>query len=348
MNEIKDLVENEQIEEIEAQVDITAKPSNNVKRKKHEMARELVDEAKKMVKDADEQSVACKLLLEDDLKEYDEAKASLKSGGMDVCTELVEQLNANTHEKDGAYTLKEEEEAEAVAVFEPKEEVKPMQTQEVSSGRFTGFIYALLGGGLTAGGLAYVASQKLGMVVSTDKLPKKEEIEQVLSWLSTTVGQEPNISIGAALVGASALVVMGAIYAIRVATKANKNLQFATKQLEDAKAYTLQKQSCKEEMDRVDVHMKETIKTLKMYEVLLNEQKGKLERILFIEGNAQNEETKYHEKSLVEIKESNEMLNAAKNFMDTPMSHEGKLSEKSVHLLVHLKLQMEKVLERRY
>jgi len=347
MNDIKDLVENEQIDEIEAQVDITAKPLNNVKRKKHEMARELVGEAKKIVKDADEQAVACKLLLEDDLKEYEEAKASLKSGGFDACVSLLEALNANSHEKEDTYALKEEE-LEEVSVFEAKEEVQPIRLQEVSSGKFTGFIYALLGGAVTAGGLAYVASQKLGMALSTQKLPQKEEIEQILSWLSTTVGQEPNASIGAALLGGSALVVMGAIYAIRVATKGSKNLHFATKQLDDAKAYTLQKQSCKEEMDRVDEHMKETIKTLKMYEVLLNEQKGKLERILFIEGNAQNEEIKYHEKSLAEIKESNEMLNAVKNFMDTPMSHEGKLSEKSVHLLDHLKLQMEKVLEQRY
>ena len=49
------------------------------KLKKHDEALILVAKAKQIVKDADEQTEACKLLLAGDLKEYEDAKVSLKS-----------------------------------------------------------------------------------------------------------------------------------------------------------------------------------------------------------------------------------------------------------------------------
>jgi hypothetical protein len=100
-------------------------------------------------------------------------------------------------------------------------------------------------------------------------------------------------------------------------------------------------------MDKVDAHMKESIETLKMYEVIFNEQKGKLERILHIEGEHQKS-TEYHEKSYTEIRETKELIETIKHFMMMPMSEEGKLSEKSVLLLQRAKTKMDKILERLY
>ena len=309
------------------------------KEKKHQHALRLVEQAKQIVKDAQEQTEACKLLLVGDLKEYEEAKRSLRAGGYDACSSLLEQLGYANQNDDVA--------EESVVVFEPKEEIEPIVLKNVSSGRFTGFIFSLLGGVVTAAGLTYLATEKLGITLDITKIPSTETLEKIATWFSTSVGLEPNVYIGAGIVGVASLSVMAIIYALRVGLTGSKNLHFAVKQLAEAELYTEAKGNCKAEMDKVDAHMKETVTLLKMYEVLFNEQKGKLERILHIEGSKEKS-SDYHEKSFLEIRDTKELLRTIKDFISTPMSQEGKLSEKSVQLLQRAKTQMDRMLERLY
>jgi len=309
------------------------------KEKKHQHALRLVEQAKQIVKDAQEQTEACKLLLVGDLKEYEEAKRSLRAGGYDACSSLLEQL--------GYANQNDEVIEENVVVFEPKEEIEPIVLKNVSSGRFTGFILSLLGGVATVVGLTYFATEKLGITLDITKIPSTETLEKIATWFSTSVGLEPNVYVGAGIIGIASLSVMAIIYAIRVGLRGSKNLHFAVKQLAEAELYTEAKGSCKAEMDKVDAHMKETVTLLKMYEVLFNEQKGKLERILHIEGSKEKS-SDYHEKSFLEIRDTKELLRTIKDFISTPMSEEGKLSEKSVQLLQRAKTQMDRMLERLY
>ena len=311
------------------------------KLKKHEEALILVEKAKQIVKDADEQTEACKLLLAGDLKEYEEAKVSLKSGGMDACTLLIEKLE---DENDNSTSIEEDEK---IAIFEPKEELDPMYLKDVSSGKFTGFIYSLLGGAATVAGLGFYAMQKLGIPLNLSKVPSNETLQSIFGWFGTQIGRPDDAMNGGLVIGGAALVVMALIYVIRVSLKGNKNLHFATKQLENAEAYTEQKSNCKTEMDKVDAHMKETLETLKMYEVLFNEQKGKLERILYIEGDKDNG-ISYHAKTLIEMGSTKELLRTIKSFMSIPMSEEGKLSEKSVISLERAQNKIDNMLERLY
>ena len=331
---------------IEPEVEVEENLDENVdnlpkekKVKKHIQAKELVEKARTIVKEAEEQNETCRLLLVGDLKEYEEAKVSLRDGGLDACNYLLEKLGYQ-------YKLNEDEEKQAV-VFEPKDDLEPIALKDVSSGRFTGFIYSLIGGVLTAGGFVYLATEKLGLTLYLDKIPAKEDSTNILSWFSTAVGLESNVYVGAGILGLSALAVMALIYAIRVGLKGSSNLNFAEKQLVEAEVYTEHKGDCKTEMDKVDAHMKDTIETLKTYEVLFNEQKGKLERILHIEGE-KLKSTDYHEKSFAEIRETKELIRTIKEFMVTPMSEEGKLSEQSEEALKNTKIQMDKMLKRFY
>jgi len=208
------------------------------KEKKHQHAVRLVEQAKQIVKDADEQTEACKLLLVGDLKEYEEAKRSLRAGGYDACSSLLGQLGYDNQNDDVVVE-------ENVVVFEPKEEIEPIALKNVSSGRFTGLMLSLFGGVVTAVGLTYFASQKLGMTLDITKVPSTETLEKIATWFSTAVGLEPNAYIGAGIVGVASLAVMAIIYAIRVSLKGSKNLHFATKQLSEAERYTEAKSNCK-------------------------------------------------------------------------------------------------------
>jgi len=327
-------------EAFEVDMDEASAPVKKKKVKKHDEALRLVDQAKQMVKEADEQTEACKLLLVGDLKDYEVAKESLKRGGFDICNSLLEQLGYQTK----SHTTKVEEK---VVVFEPKDELEPMEPKNVASGRFTGLIYSLVGGAVTATGLVYLATEKLGMTLDISKVPSSETAGNIASWFSEAVGLGSNVYVGSTIFVVASLSVMAIIYALRVNLKGNENLHFAVQQLVEAELYTEQKGHCKEEMDKVDAHMKDTVDILKMYEVLFNEQKGKLERILHIEGSKEKS-TDYHEKSFLEIRETKELIRTIKDFISTPMSKEGKLSENSVLYLQRAKTQMDKMLERLY
>jgi len=325
----------EEVEEVEADVASQIENMN-----KNDAALMLVKKARIIVKDAENQLEECKLLLASDLKDYDKAVQELKANGMDASEELLTQLGYVSDEEES----EEDKNIEDVVVFEPKEDVAPLNIKDVSSGKFTGFLMGLLGGVVTFAGMAFVGSEKLGITVDLSQLTT---MEPVYSWYSRLIGLKGDMFYGRMFMILAALLIVWLIYKIRVSMKASANLNDATAQLEAAEEYTAQKGSCKDEMDRVDAYIHDVIKTLKTYQVLFNEQKGKLERILHIEED-QSETASYHHKSLIEMKDTDELISAIKDFMGVPMSEEGKLSGKSSLFLHRAKSKVQKVLDRLY
>jgi len=325
----------EEVDEVEEDLDSQIKNM-----KKNDASKLLVKKARIIVKDAEHQLDECKLLLASDLKDYDNAVQKLKANGMDASEELLTQLGYVSDEEES----EEDKNIEDVVIFEPKEEVAPLHIKDVSSGKFTGFVMGLLGGVITFGGMAFVASEKLGITVDLSQLTT---LEPVYSWYSRLIGLKGDMFYGRMFMILVALLVVWLIYKIRVSMKASANLNHATEQLAAAEEYTVNKSSCKDEMDKVDAYIHDAIKTLKTYQVIFNEQKGKLERILHIE-ESQSETASYHHKSLIEMKDTHEMIATVKDFMSVPMSEEGKLSGKSSLFLHRAKSKIQKVLDRLY
>ena len=333
-DEVSQTIE-EEGEHVEETIEDPPLPANM---KKHIKAKHLVEKAKKIVNEANNRIDACKLLLESNLKEYVDAKSELKKGGFDTCVLLVNQLG---------YQTTEDEEEKTTPMFEPKEDAKPIVLKDVSSGKFSGFIYALFGGVAAAIGMVYLATEKLEMTLNVTKIPSEDVMQSILAWFSTIIGMQENVIIGASVLGSVVILVMILIYVIRVNLKARSNLHFAVKQFVEAELYTEQKSNCKQEMDKVDAHIKDAIETMKTYEVLLNEQKGKLQRILYIEGSKEKS-AGYHDKSYLEIRDTKELIRTIKEFMDISMSEDGKLSAKSVLFLQQAKDEIDKTLKRYY
>ncbi len=113
-------------------------------------------------------------------------------------------------------------------VFEPKEEIKPMVIKDVSSGKFTGFIYALIVGVVTAVGLVYLATEKLEMTLNVTKVPSEDIVQSILAWFSTTIGMQEDVNIGTGVFGFSVFLVMGLIYVIRVSLKVKQKSSFCS------------------------------------------------------------------------------------------------------------------------
>ena len=308
--------------------------------KKHDAAVLLIKKTKHIVDDTEKQLDACKLLLQEDLKSYDEAKESLKKNALEESETLLEELGYNRDQD-------EEELEEDEVVFQPKEEIPPFYVREISSGKFSSFLLALVAGILTFAGLVYLATEKVGVTLDVTKVPSHEVATKVLGWYATLFGTKPDLFVGGAFVFLVTFFVMGLIYGIRVASRASSNLAFAKQQLEEAQEYAKLKGNCKEEMDKVDEHMNDAIQTLKTYEVVLQEQNGKLKRILHIEG-IKEDVSEYHDKSLIEMRDTDSLVKAIKNFISTSMSEEGKLSGKSTMFLHSAKSKLQRFLDRHY
>ncbi len=308
--------------------------------KKHDAAMLIVSKTRHIVEDTDKQLDACKMLLSDDLKAYEEAKQALMENALAEAEELLREVGYLP-------PALEAEESKETVIFEPKEEIPPFYVKEVSSGKFGAFVLGLLVAAGTFGGVAYTAAQKAGVALAFDKLPDMQTCQQVLSTVPQLWGGEPNMTLGAVAAGGAAIVTGWIVYAIKVATKGAANLAFAKKQLEEAREYAKHKGDCKNEMDRVDAHMNEAIEMLKGYEIALREQNGKLHRIIHIEGKLESPES-YHEKSKREIEETHKLVETVKRFIDTPMSEAGKLSQKSLALLKDAKENFQAFIDKLY
>ncbi|MCF6207142.1 MAG: hypothetical protein L3J47_09665, partial [Sulfurovum sp.] len=79
--------------------------------KKHDAALLLITKTKHIVNDTEKQLDACKLLLEEDLKSYQDAKASLKENALDESEILLNEVGYKSGEEDEA--------EEDTVVFEP-------------------------------------------------------------------------------------------------------------------------------------------------------------------------------------------------------------------------------------
>lgn len=306
---------------------------------KSDKAQALVEKARTIVKESEAQLEECKLLLASDLKEYENAKEELKKNGLEESEALLKSLGFEPEES----VVVEED----VVVFEPKEEVAPIQIQNVSSGGFTGFLMALIVGVITYLGMVYFAAAKLGIMLYVSHVLSPEALKPVMTWYAGLVGMADNPPVGGTIIAVTVLLVMWIVYAIRVSIKAKSNMRIAEAQLEAAEAYSEQKGSCKEEMDKVDAYINEAINTLHLYQVVLHEQKAKLMRIKHIESD-KIENADFHHKSNIEMQDTQELITAIKDFMSVPMSEEGKLSGKSSLFLHRAQNKIQKVLDRLY
>ena len=308
------------------------------KLKKHDEAKILVQEAKVIVKDAEDQLEECKLLLASDLQNYENAKQELKNNAMNECDTFLDKLG---------YEAPQSIEDEGAVAFEPKDELTPVVVKDISGGGFTALILSLIAGLLTIAGMVYAATEKLGVTLDVSKVPTVETANPIMQWYSSLVGMENNPMVGGVMIALATLIVMWIVYKIRVSLRASSNMNMAQSQLESAKEYSVQKGTCKEEMDKVDAYINDAIKTIKTFEVILKEQKGKLERISYIEAD-KIESSDFHPKSNTEMKDTQELISVIKDFMFVPMSEEGKLSGKSSLFLHRAKSKIEKVLDRLY
>ena len=329
----------------------------------------LVQKAKKLVNQVNGQYGNIKQTLQNDINEYEDAKSNLKDIVLSINTELInhlsyqqEQLDELEAQEDGIQYAQEQEELDDIQqsveilkeddfqdtpAYEITDNISSMYIQEPSSGGFGAFVMGLIGGGATLASMAYFASTQLGIKLDPSKLPSMETCKPIFEYYTKLVQQsEPTIGMG--LMGVSALLVFTIIYKIKKGSRTTKNLEFAKSQLLEAEDFVVQTEYIKSKFEEVDNHLKSAIDIFKLYGVILNEQNGKLARIMFVESDKITDGD-FHDKSIKEIQDTQELISEVKKYMATPLSDEdGYLSQEIKQSLSNLKAKVDDVLKRFY
>jgi len=297
------------------------------KESKEKKAFRLVKQSKEMLENAKKTIDQCETLLERDLKEFNDAKVALREGGLNDSMGLLMSLNCT----DNKIEIDEPE-----TVFASSHKEKPMNIKEISKARGKGFILALLSGLAVGIGLIYQATEKLGMTLNLAEIPSNDTTNDILSWFTIAVGQEPDATLGLKILLGAMLLTTIIVYVLFRSYKKRRNLRFSVKQFVEVELYIEGHTNCKESTNEIHEYLQSAIETLKTSQVLLFEQYGKLNRIFFIEGNKEKA-TEYNEKSFFEIQETKELIKSIIKFINLPIVKDGKLSKDSVLLLANSK-----------
>ncbi|CAA6828287.1 MAG: ORF 73 extensive acidic domains, potential leucine zipper immediate early protein homolog [uncultured Sulfurovum sp.] len=339
-DEIKDesIQDNNVEEQIEIVDEIEEETYSDTKVAKTVQAKKIIEETKSIVEVSDGDTANCKQLLENDIRDYERARKALYEGGLRDVRSLLSKLG---HTKIDEGDQIEEE----VVIFEAQKDENIIKLKDVSSGRFSALILALLAGVSTFMGLVYVATEKMNMVLDITKIPSNDKVNEIGATIATLVGLKEDFNFGAIVSAVAVLLVMFIVYKLRVGLKSGSNLRFANKQMENAQNYITDRTNCKIEMEKVDLHITEAIQTLADYQVVLNEQHAKLVRIKHFEGTAPSL-TSYHSKSVEEMNYTQYLVENISSFVIKPMSDDGKLSDESASLLANAKETMKEALKR--
>ncbi len=290
------------------------------------------------------------------LSKNDESKALMKSAEMlvskvnkdvkeieDVVAEHVSEFKAKKQVlADSALVETKRLLKEANYEYSNDEELEPFElslgcTKEkidiknISSGHFSGFIFALIGMFATVVAWMFFAAKKTGTAITPDKLPEQSALDAMFTWIGGGMtGSTGNALFGMITVALTTLFVGFLIYKMRVAMKENKNFKVANKAFEKSHTYVEEQKESMTEMQRIDAHIIEATPLIESYIIVLNEQNAKLKRILHVEGTLEDM-SEYHPNSKHTMDETANLMKRAERFINAPVSKDGRFNEDSVN-----------------
>ena len=291
-----------------------------------------MESSKELLSKVDSQVEECKIGVSQAADNFDDAKRTFNNTTFKSAEELLAKVGYS-------YNSALDELNEPFELSLEQKESGTVRIQNINSGRFTGLLLAIGTAVLTVGAWIYVATQKLSIPFDPEMTLEASEIHSnpILSWIGGGItGGVGNPMFGALILGFSALLMAWLVYAVRVHLKANKTLRIAKKAYEESAEYSLCKDDCKKEMEKVDAHLRECSREIESFTMLLNEQTAVLKRILYVEGSGSQEHL-YHPTSNKVMRHTERLMRAMERLLNTSITASGKLNVKSEQALINAK-----------
>jgi len=298
---------------------------SQTKKSKLAEAKALIESSKELVSKADSEVAECKVGVSEAAEAFDSAKRTFNNVTFHNAESFLEKMGFE-------YSSFDEDDAFELALDE--EESEDFSVENLSTGRFTGLILAIITALATLFAWVYLASQKLNIDLDGMNVESaKEQVNPILNWIGgDMIGANSNMMIGAIVLGFSALIMAWLVYAIRVSLKARKNLRIAKETYEKSAEYCMTKEECRREMKRVDAHLREATVEIGNFETVLDEQFSTLKRILHVEGSYE-EDKEYHPTSKKTMRETEKVMRGAEKLLNTAITKDGKLNFQSIQAL---------------
>jgi hypothetical protein len=288
------------------------------KKSKLAEAEALIEASQEIVAKVDLDVALCKVGISEAAEEFDSVKRTFNNVTFKNAENLLEKTGFEyiTYEEDKAFELS----------IDTSDE-QDFSVETLSSGRFTGLILAILVAVATAGAWIYLAMSKLNIDPSSvDTETATSHVNPILEW----IGGE--MSIGALILGFSALIMAWLVYALRINMKGKKNLRIAKDTFDKSTEYCTTQEECQREMKKVDEHLREATVEIGNFETILNEQASVLKRIIHVEGTYEDEK-EYHPSSKKVMRETEKIMRASESLLETAITQEKKLNFQSVQAL---------------
>ncbi len=295
------------------------------KKNKLAEAEALIEASKDLVAKVDSDIAECKVGISQAAEDFDEAKRKFKNGIFEDAENLLERVGFE-------YINFEEREAFELSIDGNDEE--NFSVESLSSGRFMGFLLAIVVALLTVVAWLYLAISKLDIDINNMSMDRAvSHVEPILKWIGgEIISANGNIVVGAFILGFSALIMAWLVYALLINLKGAKNLRIAQETFAQSKEYCMTQEECQKEMKRVDKHLREATAQIGNFETILNEQSATLKRILHVEG-AYDEGKEYHPSSKKVMRETEKIMRAAEDLLETAITKDKKLNFQSVQAL---------------
>jgi len=285
-------------------------------------AEALIEASQELVSKVDSEVNECKIGTSEAAEAFDAVKRTFKNTTLKNTDNLLEKVGFE-------YITYEEAEAFELSIDGNSEQ--NFSVKKLSSGRFTGLILAIFVALLTVGIWVYLAMKKLNIdPTSVNSETAMSHVNPILEWIGGIAGG--TTSIGALILGFSALTMAWLVYAVRISLKGKKNLRLAQDTFKQSNEYCMTQEESQREMKKVDNHLREATTEVENLEMILNEQSSVLKRIIHVEG-VYEDEKEYHPSSKKVMRETEKIMRAAENLLETAITKEGKLNFQSVQAL---------------
>jgi len=316
---------------------------------KNAQAKKLIEESRELISTIDDEIYETQSVVEDNISALKEVKSELTNVTIAHSRVLLGKVN-HPYTEDDDFTP-----------FEVDMGVSPEEVtvKNIGSGWFSGLILAILGIIATAIAWLFASSKVTGEPFVLDKILKDESftLDKVLSGEFFTMDKMPSetlfswiggdAQIGMGVMGVTSLLVGYLIYKLRTSLKQNKNLKSASSIFEASNNYVNTQKESKAEMIRIDEHIKAITPLIGNYKVLLDEQNAKLERIIHIEGELENN-AEYQRTSQEVMADTEKLMESVERLISTPITQEGRLNEFSKNALIDTKVLYESYLSKLY
>jgi hypothetical protein len=205
-----------------------------------------------------------------------------------------------------------------------------------NSGRLVGIFLSILLGMVTFLSWIYLALWQLNLPIEKSSLTLKfleTHRDTVLAWIGGGIlKRDGEPMIGALVLGFSVLIIGWIIYALYLQFKTDKNLRIAKKAYIESQAYLSSTDESKKKMLIVDAHLRDIIISIENFTIMLNEQNAILQRIVYVEGIA-NENKRYHPSSTKVMRETERLMKSIEILLYTSITQKGKLNLQSQKVL---------------